>query len=255
MGAPPSEEEVASMLDNPNAQQMMNEALQNPQIIDMIIQQTPHLRNNPQARQMLQSPEFRYAKLTKFLAVSNSCYSKILTYYFRRMMTDPAALRQAASMQRMMRSMGGGADGFPAPGVTDTTPGGATGTTPGAAGQANPFGNMFGAGANPFANPFASPFPPSGATPAATPPAPGSAGQTTPGQTGTPGTDGAAAANPFASLFGGPGAANPFAGMPGLPAMTPQQMQEAMAAFAPGGLFAGASPFGAAGIYFHTPSL
>lgn len=82
-------------------------------------------------------------------------------------------------------------------------------------------GNLFGAGANPFGA-----FPPAGMTPAATPPAPGSAGQ------GTPGAD-AAAANPFASMFGGAGAgANPFG-------MTPEMMQQAMAAFGGGGMFGG----------------
>lgn len=57
------------------------------------------------------------------------------------MMTDPGALRQAARMRSMMGNMGmGGAagGGFPAPGVTDTTPAGAAGTAPGAAGAANP---------------------------------------------------------------------------------------------------------------------
>lgn len=156
------------------------------------------------------------------------------------MMTDPASLRQAAAMQRMMGGggmpgmpgmPGGGAGGFPAPGVTDTTPAGAAGTTPGQTqtpGQGqDQLANMFGAGYNPFAagpgaaNPFASMFP-SGQTPVQTPPAPASAGQATPAPTGTPGAD--AAANPFASLF--PGAGGPGGLFGNIPPPTAEQLQQ-----------------------------
>jgi ubiquilin len=211
MGAPPSEEDVASMLENPNTAQMMREALSNPAMVDMIIQNTPQFRNNPQARQIIQSPEFQ------------------------QMMTNPNAIREAARMRRMFGG-GGGPAAFPAPGITDSTPASAAGSNPAQSTTPafNPFaamgpgvlGGEAGAGANPFAALFGGQ--PPGATPSQTPPAPGSAGQGTPGQ-GTPGTD-ANAANPFASLFGGSpgaGAANPFGGMQ-LPPMTPQQMQEAM---------------------------
>ncbi|CZT47035.1 related to deubiquitination-protection protein dph1 [Rhynchosporium secalis] len=210
MGAPPSEDQVASMLDDPNLQQTMNEALQNPAMVDMMINSIPGLRNNPQARQMFNDPEFR------------------------RMLTNPDSIRQAASMRRLMQG-GGAGGGFPAPGVTDTTPGGTAGTTPnqnqaafnpfamqgfgqpGAAGVGNPFGNLFGAPSQ---------------TPAQTPPAPGSAGQQTPG----PADPNAAAANPFASLFqgGGAGGQNPFA--QGMPNFTPEQMQQAMQMMQQGGL-------------------
>ncbi|KAG9241865.1 hypothetical protein BJ878DRAFT_518560 [Calycina marina] len=194
MGAGANPDQLSSMLDDPNMAQMMNEALNNPQMVDMLINNVPHLRNNPQARAMIQSPEFR------------------------ELLTNPQAMRQAAQMQRMMQGMGGGgANSFPAPGVTDTTPGGANAT--GNAPPTNPFADMMGgAGGNPFATMF-----PSGQTPAQTPPAPGSAGQTSP-PAGEP-------ANPFAGLFGGgaPGAgagANPF--LAGMPPMTPEQMQQAM---------------------------
>jgi ubiquilin len=216
MGAPPSEDQVADMLDNPNMQQMMNEALNNPAMIDMIIQSTPHLRDNPQARQMLNSPEFR------------------------QMVTNPAVIRQSQQMRRMFGGGAGGAGSFPAPGVTDTTPADAAGGTPNpAAAPFNPFGTAGAGAANPFAAMFGAP--PSGQTPVQTPPvAPGSAGQ------GTPSQD--AAANPFGSLFGanpaagGAGAANPFG-------MTPEMMQRAMQMMGTGanpaaGGAGGANPFG-----------
>ncbi|KAK2739200.1 hypothetical protein FQN57_006643 [Myotisia sp. PD_48] len=102
MGPPPDTDQMLSMLENPQFQSTMNEALQNPQIIEMMIQQNPMLRDmGPGVRQMLQSPEFR------------------------RMLTDPNMIR---SMSQMQRGMGGGPFGqrggnpaFPAPGVTNTT--------------------------------------------------------------------------------------------------------------------------------------
>ena len=203
MGAPPSEDAVAAMLDDPNMQQTINEALNNPAMIDMMIQSTPGLRDNPQARQMLQSPEFR------------------------RMLTNPEAIRQAAQLRRMMGG-GGGANAFPAPGVTDTTPAGAAGATPN---QPNmiPFSPFHPGGPG---HPFAALFRDgAGQTPSQTPPAPASAGQWTPSTN----TDPASGANPFGNLFGAPGAGagaggtavNPFQ-MPGMPPMTPEMMQQAM---------------------------
>lgn len=195
MGPPPSEDAMAQMLEDPNYQQTLNEALQNPAIVDMMIQNTPALRNNPQARAMLQNPEFR------------------------RMLTNPESMRQAAAMRRMMGGAGG-AGAFPAPGVTDTTPGAdGTATQPnnaaanpfaalmggaGGAGGANPFGAM--AGGGDLASLFGTP----GQAPGAT--------------AGSPNAD--AAANPFASLLGGAGGG----GLPGLPPMTPEQIQQAMQA-------------------------
>jgi ubiquilin len=209
MGAPPSEESVAQMLEDPNTAQIMREALRNPAIVDMMIQNTPHLRNNPQARQIIQSPEFM------------------------QMMTNPDAIREAARMRRMMGGFGGGASAFPAPGVTDTTPPGAAGSNP-TSNQPNapPFnlfaGGPFGRGAA-GGNPFTALFGQPGQTPAQSPPPAVSAGQGTPapappGQ-GTAATNADAnPPNPFASLFGGAGGANPFAHMPPL---TPEQIQEA----------------------------
>lgn len=237
MGAPPNEDQVAAMLDDPNIQQTMNEALQNPQMVDMMINSIPGLRDNPQAREMFNSPEFR------------------------RMMTNPEALRQAAAMRRMMGG-GGGANAFPAPGATDTTPTGAAASNPNA-GQANttpfnPFamgglgglggmGGFGGAGAPP-GNPFAQLFGQgmAGQTPSQTPPAPGSAGQVTPRSPSTTDTN---APNPLANLFGQAGAGaggqnmNPFG-------LSPEQMQQAMQMMNNGGLgnmFGGANPFGGLG--------
>ncbi|KAL3423476.1 deubiquitination-protection protein dph1 [Phlyctema vagabunda] len=216
MGAPPTEDQMATLLEDPNTQAMITEAMNNPAMVDMMIQANPMLRDNPQAREMLRSPEFR------------------------RMMLDPAALRQAAQLRRMMG--GGGAGAFPAPGVTDTTPGGTPGTattqnqTP-----YNPFGAMgTGTGINAFGQLFPTGPAPTGT---ATPPPP-SAGSTSPPPPSTGTANNANAANPFASLFGGggPGAAGgpgaPGAGgfqIPGMPPLTPELMQQAMEAARSGG--------------------
>ena len=186
MGPPPSQEQIMEQLQDPAFAQMMNEALQSPQVIDMMIQSNPQLRAmGPQARQFLQSE------------------------HFRRMVTDPQMLRQMADMQRMMGgtgSFGGGQGGegaFPAPGVTNTTAAEnrdanstgsqtltpSTGSTP-----ANPFA-AFGAGGG-GSNPFASLFNPAMMGNLQQPPA------STENATG-------AAQNPFAALFDPAVAGNP----------------------------------------------
>lgn len=249
MGAPPSEDQMADMLSNPNVAQAMNEALNNPQLVDVMIQSNPMLRDNPNAREIIQSP------------------------FFRNMLTNPDMLRTVAQMRR---SMGGGAGGeaFPAPGATDTTPADAAGA--GGANNAQPpqfpfmipgmfggpgagaAGGVGGAGGQ-GANPFAALFNPFGAT---APAAPGASGATN--TTQTPSSDNAAQRdasgdtglapssqpgsnspaqppNPFAGLFGAPqaqgGAANPFG-------MTPEMMQSfaQMMRGAPQG--GAANPFG-----------
>ncbi|KAK0657140.1 hypothetical protein B0T16DRAFT_452627 [Cercophora newfieldiana] len=224
MGAPPSEDQVADMLSNPAIAQTMNEALSNPAFVDHMIQSNPMLARMPNAREMLQSP------------------------YFRNMMTNPEAIRQAARLRRMMGGQGGGPSAFPAPGVTDTTPdapggGGATGDAglpPGydwwppatQGGAANPFAALL--GANPFGAP---PAPAGAAATSATPPqatAPtesrDAAAGATPGTQPQAGNPAQQPPNPFAALFGAaPGAqagnpANPF----GLPPITPEAMQQMM---------------------------
>lgn len=233
MGAPPSEDAIAQMMDDPNIRQTMNEALNNPDLVNMMIQNTPMLRDMPNAREMLQSP------------------------MFRDMLTNPDAIRQAAAMRRQLG--GGGAGGFPAPGVTDTTPAGAAGSIPANnQGNAQPF-NLFsmppgagpGAAGNPFASLFGGPSAAaaSGQTPAQTPQTAASAGGTPSAGTGTN------PPNPFASMIGGPGAV-PGAGLfAGMPQPTPEQIQQAMEMmrngsfgdmFGPGG-FVGLGGMGGAG--------
>lgn len=105
MGPPPDPEHLISLMENPQFASSMNEALQNPQVIDQMIQSNPLLRGlGPQVREAIQDPNFR------------------------RMLTDPAMMRQLSQMSQRVNSGGGGLGGrgrgeaFPAPGVTDTTP-------------------------------------------------------------------------------------------------------------------------------------
>jgi ubiquilin len=202
---------MLNMLENPQFQSSINEALQNPAMIDMMIQQNPMLRDmGPGVRQMFESPEFR------------------------RMLTDPNSLRQMMQMQRAMGGlggMGGGEGAFPAPGVTNTTAQENQGSqqTP-----ANPFGQM---PQNPAANPFSALFG-AGGNPFGAPP-PAATGTTQPegtqGTTDRSATEGQnqQAQNPFASLlnpalFGNTGAGaqqNPFLGNPALLSQMMQGMQ------------------------------
>lgn len=207
MGPPPDSEAMLSMLENPQIQSQINEALQNPAMIDMMIQQNPMLRDmGPMARELMQRPAFR------------------------RMLTDPAALRQMMQMQRAMGMGGGGLGGgnsaaFPAPGVTNTTEGAQNNQQQNT--QANPFGQM----PNPMmgGNPFAALFggqgfgqPPASTATAGTNLTEGAQGAHTDGSTRSAAGEGAGqtpqvAQNPFASLlnpalFGnaGQGGINPF---------------------------------------------
>jgi ubiquilin len=237
---------MLNMLENPQFQSSINEALQNPQLIDMMIQQTPMLRDmGPGVRQMLQSP------------------------MFRRMLTDPNMIRQVTQMQRAMGMgpfgrAGGGNAAFPAPGVTNTTPQENQDQQqqqpedPNAQAPQNPlaFGNFGmppgqGVAANPFAALFGAFPPPTGGaggdagSETATTQAPsGAGGQGTAG-TGAAGGADPNAQNPFASLFnpalfGAPGAtpnpnpqqapnpaANPFMNNPFMqdPALFNQMLQ------------------------------
>lgn len=181
MGPPPDTESMLNMLENPQFQSSINEALQNPAMIDMMIQQNPMLRDmGPGVRQMMESPEFR------------------------RMLTDPSSIRQMMQMQRAM-GMGGGPGGgdnaFPAPGVTNTTPGSEqqnAQTNP--FGQQNPLGNTNPFGALFGANPFGAPAQPS-ATPGATQPGGAAGADSTDRSTSAEGQTPQAAQNPFASLL------------------------------------------------------
>ncbi|KAL7943068.1 hypothetical protein V8C42DRAFT_329542 [Trichoderma barbatum] len=215
MGPPMDEERLQRMMSDPNVQQSMNEALNNPDFVNMLIDANPMLRNIPNAREIITSP------------------------FMRQMMSNPQMMTQA---MRMQRNMGRGEAAFPAPGATDTTPDGAP-AADGAAGQGNaqqqnPFaGNPFmfspfgeAGGANGFQQMLnmLNPRPPAG-NPAGTETgatensgaAAGAGGNAASGQA-------QAAANPFAALFPPPaaGGANPFA-------MNPEQFQQMMQMFAP----------------------
>ncbi|EGR47467.1 uncharacterized protein TRIREDRAFT_79419 [Trichoderma reesei QM6a] len=147
MGPPMDEERLSRMMSDPNVQQSMNEALNNPDFINMLIESNPMLRNIPNAREIITSP------------------------FMRQMMSNPQMMTQAMRMQRAMGR--GGDSAFPAPGATDTTPEGAP-AADGAAGQGataqqNPFANPAGSATTATtgtgqpqaaANPFAALFPP-----------------------------------------------------------------------------------------------
>lgn len=142
MPNPPNEEQMSEMMQSPMFQEMMNNFLDNPQMLDTVISQNPMLRSmGPQARELFQSP------------------------MFRQMMSDPNSMRQMMEMQRGMGAAGGGfgagnlfgaaAAANPAP--TDSAAN-STNTANTANPAANPFAAMFpggapGAGGNPMFNP------------------------------------------------------------------------------------------------------
>lgn len=131
MGAPPNANQMLRLLEDPNFAQQMNEAMNNPAVLDQL-RQNPMIRDNPAARAAIENPEMR------------------------RLMFNPDMIRMQMRMQEQMGGgAGGGASAFPMPGQTDTTPapeGGAqneTAPAPGsnpAANPANPFAALFGGG-------------------------------------------------------------------------------------------------------------
>ncbi|KAM0217850.1 hypothetical protein ACHAPQ_010793 [Fusarium lateritium] len=244
MGAPMDEARMQRLMSDPNVQQSMNEALNNPDFINMLIDSNPMLRNLPNAREILTSP------------------------FMRQMMSSPEMMSQAMRMQRNMQ--GPEAQGFPAPGATDTTPQGASGGNAQGSdgqpqqGQQNPFANpllsgmMGGQGGQPSVaqlmqqlqglgsfggqgqNAGATGQTGSGTTPSQGATG-GSGGAQTSGTTPSEGdaqqgsTTGPPAGNPFAALFppGGSGQPNnPFGGMN----MNPEMMQQMMQMLGGGGL-------------------
>lgn len=212
MGPPPDAQGLLNMMENPMFLSQMTEAMNNPDVIEMMTQ-SPMMRNNPMLANMIRNPEMR------------------------RMLFNPEMIRMQLQMQQ---ASGGGAGSFPAPGVTDTTPQApnADGTpqapnadgTPaarnatGAPTQAQEaaFANMFaggaagGAGA---ANPFANLFGPGGVNPFA----PSTQNRNNP----TPGTDANTPSTPNTQGTQPPPPANPFAAFGGadFQAMQQQMMQ------------------------------
>ncbi|KAI9720293.1 MAG: hypothetical protein M1828_005756 [Chrysothrix sp. TS-e1954] len=144
MGAPQSPEDLIRMLENPMFQSQMNEAMNNPQVIQMM-QNNPMMRDQPMMREMLNNPEMR------------------------RMMMDPQVIRASLQMQGMMGGRGGngGNASMPMPGVTDTTEGAQTQQQNQAQNPtsqpANPFAAMMGGGmgggTGAGGNPYAAMFP------------------------------------------------------------------------------------------------
>ncbi|KAH9880782.1 hypothetical protein IAQ61_001076 [Plenodomus lingam] len=220
MGPPPNPEAMLEMMENPMFLSQMTEAMNNPAVVDMMMQ-SPMIRDNPMLQQMLRNPEMR------------------------RMMFSPEVMRMQLQMQR---SMGGGGNSggssFPAPGATDNTPAAGSGptATPGqtnTTAPADPFAALGGGNAG---NPFASLFTGGANTQAGTNPQAGS----------TPAPqDGSAPPNPFPNLFGGAqgGQANPIAEAAQRLMQNPEAMQSMMQMMGAGGAggAGGASPFGAFG--------
>lgn len=245
------DDRIQRLMSDPNLQQSLNEALNNPDFVNMLVDSNPMLRNVPNAREIINSP------------------------FMREMMRNPQMVSQA---MRMQRNMQGGEGAFPAPGATDTTPQGAA-----AAGNGNAEGNNGQGQQNPFANPFMpgggqGGNPPDinqmlqqmqalnamGMGPFGSANQGQNAGQTASAQTGTetqgagqdqsggeqtsgttgqtgaqPNTTSPPPANPFASLFSPPGGQNNSFNPFGLNPDQMRQMQDMMQMF-PGG--AGGAP-------------
>lgn len=101
------------MLQNPMFAQYMSNVLQNPAVLDSIIQTNPQLSGmGPEIRNMMQSPEFR------------------------QMLSNPDMIRQMATMSSAMQGANGGANAAPGFG----------------AGAANPFAAMMSPPAAPTTN-------------------------------------------------------------------------------------------------------
>ncbi|KAF2735732.1 hypothetical protein EJ04DRAFT_183730 [Polyplosphaeria fusca] len=234
MGPPPDPDQLLQMMENPMFLQQMNEAMENPAVIDMMTR-SPQMRDNPMLAEILRNPEMR------------------------RMLFNPEMMRMQLQMQR---AMGGGGPRFTAPGATDNTPG-ANATGQGAIADSNPanptgnadplaslFGNAGGDGAG--ANPFASLFGPNAFAP---PPqnqntagADPSTSSTQPSEGQNQGTT-SPTPNPFGNLFPPPAAgagqqqANPLAEMTRNLMQNPEAMRSAMN-FMNSMNQGGASPFG-----------
>ncbi|KJZ71626.1 hypothetical protein HIM_09020 [Hirsutella minnesotensis 3608] len=221
MGPPMDEERLQTMMSDPNVQQAMREALNNPDFVNMLIDSNPMLRNMQGAREFITSPGVQ------------------------QMMSNTNMLRDAMRLQRMMN---GGDASFPAPGATDTASDGtATGDNSNNAGQQSPFANGFADGANMGqllqalsnmgANPFGASPPAGGATSGQE--SRGDQGATqNPGAGASPQSQGQAAANPFAALFPQQAGSQANYGF----GMNPEMMQQMMQLMGGGGGGAPAAP-------------
>ncbi|KAF4592391.1 Deubiquitination-protection protein dph1 [Ophiocordyceps camponoti-floridani] len=200
MGPPMDEERMQNMMADPNTQQAIREALDNPDFVNMLIESNPMLRNLPGARELITSPGIQ------------------------QMMSNPNLLRDAMRMQRMM---GGEGANFPAPGATDTTPAGGATSDTGAANPPNPLMNdalmaslLGGGGDGNDGRAMAQMLQQALGAAAPAPTATGDGQSASQPQSGT----GATQSNPFAALFPpsqGGGNNNPFG-------MNPEMMQQMM---------------------------
>ena len=242
MGPPPDAEGIAQAMSNPAFQAQMNDMLRDPHLLDYIIASNPVLQSmGPQARNLMQSD------------------------LFRQMITDPALIRQMSHMGAGA-GPGGQAAAFPAPGVTDSTPGAAEPgqqpqqpSSPQQPGigqppqQANPMASLFAQESPPGAvdlnalfggivyPPFATPPPPAqgGSLPGSAPPADQSAAPNA-----NPLLNQAAFQQMFRTMLGGAGAG---AGAGGGGGGAPANSSEASGAASPSplaGLMAGLPPLG-----------
>lgn len=127
--AMPNPDQMAELMSSPMFAESMNAMLDNPQMLDALINLNPQLRAlGPQLRQMLQSP------------------------FVRQMLTNPELMR---SMMQMQQGQGGPTSAFPEPGANPTVQGNndssegnnsASGST---ADASNPYAALL--GGNPFA--------------------------------------------------------------------------------------------------------
>ncbi|RDA90748.1 hypothetical protein CP533_2971 [Ophiocordyceps camponoti-saundersi (nom. inval.)] len=216
MGPPMDEERLQNMMSDPNTQQAIREALNNPDFINLMIESNPMLRNLPGARELMTSPSIQ------------------------QMMSNPTMLRDALRLQRMM---GGDGAAFPAPGATDMTPEGGPGGNANQPVDPAPMNSLLGGGGDESAMAQMlqammggmSGAPPSapGVT-GAVPSAPRDGQAAPPSQGGAGAAQGQQAANPFASLFPQQG---------GYPmGMSPEMMQQMMQMMSRGGQGAPAAP-------------
>ncbi|RMZ67470.1 deubiquitination-protection dph1 [Pyrenophora seminiperda CCB06] len=211
MGPPPTTESMLEQMENPMFLSQMNEAMNNPAVVDMMLQ-SPMIRDNPMLQQVLRDPEMR------------------------RMMFSPEMMRMQLQMQRNLGGRApGGAASFPAPGATDNTPQPGS-TTTGQGTTATPNQPATGAPTDPFAaldggaaqrmmqNPEAmrNMMQMMGGA--------GGAGANPFGSLGEAGAPaaGGAAANPFAALFGpgGFGGAGSFGTPPPADTRPPEEVYE-----------------------------
>ncbi|ODV74874.1 ubiquitin domain-containing protein DSK2 CYBJADRAFT_64004 [Cyberlindnera jadinii NRRL Y-1542] len=116
----PDPEEMERMLSNPMVQQSMNEMLSNPQMVDFLINQSPGMRAlGPQARELLQSEQFRTANPFAAMFPGGLPQNPFALYGNPQANTGAAGANlgganDAGLMQALMASLGGNGGNAPA---------------------------------------------------------------------------------------------------------------------------------------------